>query len=286
MATVDTREALSASELAAYRRDGFVVPEFRLAGAELALLQAETMAVVEANPQLRNRPIPNPNCVSFRRHGIRTDGGLMRFAAQRGIVDIVERIMGPDIILWSSTIFNKPPVMGKRTPWHRDGEFWPIEPLAATSVWIAVTPSTITNGCLRVIPGSHLSTSVGRHYDLQEDDVIFPREIAPDEFDAADAVDVELEPGQMVFFDARIIHGANANDSADLRTGFSARYMPGSSFFNHGAARVREGDEDGFTLQVRPLFLLRGQDHANNDFTRNAAEEDRQLLRTVPGIGH
>ena len=274
-----SKARLGSDELAFYRDNGFVVPRYRLSEAELGALRAQTEAVIEANPHLENRPIPNPNCRSFRRHGVNTDGSLMEFAVKREIVDIVEQLSGPDLLLWSATIFHKPAAVGKRTPWHRDGEFWPIEPLATTSVWVAVTESTVGNGCLRVIPGSHKAKEIGRHHDAQGDDVIFAREIDDDQFDPSGAHDVELEPGQMVFFDVRMLHGATANTAARPRTGFSARYMPATSLFRHGTARPKDEDDQAFTLETRPLFLVRGRDRAGNDLTRNYDAEDAATFR-------
>ena len=65
---------------------------------------------------------------------------------------MVEELIGPDIALSNSSFFAKPAKKGSRTPWHQDGRYWPIRPLATCSVWIAVDPSTTENGCLRVIP--------------------------------------------------------------------------------------------------------------------------------------
>jgi len=266
--------SLTNEEIATYRSDGFVVPRYRLGPAEIARLKAQCEAVIAANPHLENRPIPNPHCASFARLGVKNDGALMEWAVKREIVDIVEQIAGPDLILWSGTIFHKPPVMGKRTPWHRDGEFWPLDPLETTSVWVAVTESTVENGCLRLIPGSHKARDIGRHHNATTNDVLFEREIDDDQFDPSAAVDIELEPGQMVFFDVRMLHGGEPNRSQLPRTAWSARYMPATTRFEHDAARASAVGDEAFTLATRPLFLVRGEDRAGNDFTRNLDAAD------------
>jgi len=269
---------LSPDDIAHYRDKGFVIPSFRFTGAALDRLRDLTGAVVSANPLMLNRPIPNPACPSFEKYGMQTDRGLMEFCAHSRIVDMVEALIGPDIVLWSNTIFSKPATAGKRTPWHRDGEFWPLDPLATVTLWIAVTESNRSNGCLRLIPASHLSETIGRHHDVTTDDVIFAREIENGEFDASSAFDVELEPGQMVFFDVRMIHGAAPN-GGKLRTAFTARYMPATTRFDHGDARASTINEDGYSLDTRPLFLLRGTDRAGNDFTRNFDHRDHDAVK-------
>jgi len=270
---------LTATERDFYRGNGFVVPSLRFSGDDLARLQAMTAAVVEANPRLLNKPIPNPNCPSFAKYGIVADGRLMEFCARRDVVELIADVVGPDVIMWSCTIFHKPPEKGKRTPFHRDGEFWPLDPLATATLWIAVTESNAANGCLRLVPGSHRAQDIGSHHDVASDDVVFGREIDHDQFDPATAVDIELEPGQMVLFDVRMIHGANPNEGARPRSALTARYMPGTVRFRHDTARTATVKEDGFALATRPLFLLRGEDRAGNDFSANADAADRAALQ-------
>lgn len=270
--------ALSSAEIEHYRSRGFVIPAFRFEGAALDRLRTLSAAAVDNNPHMLNKPIPNPACPSFDRYGIVTEEALMEFCARRDIVAMVGALIGPDVILWSNTIFSKPATTGKRTPWHRDGEFWPLHPLATVTLWIAVTESNRRNGCLRLIPGSHLAEGIGRHHNVPTDDVIFGREIDDGEFDPSLSLDIELEPGQMVLFDVRMIHGAAPNEG-NKRTAFTARYMPATTHFDHDGARASTIREDGYSLDSRPLFLLNGVDRANNDFGRNHDPRDEAAVK-------
>ena len=73
--------------------------------------------------------------------------------------------------------------MGSKTPWHQDGEYWPIRPLVTCSVWIAVDEATPKNGCLRVIPGSHRRRELGKHDFNGAEGLSLPLEIRTDEYD-------------------------------------------------------------------------------------------------------
>ena len=87
-------------------------------------------------------------------------------------------------------------------------------------------------------------------------------------FDEAEAVDIELQPGQMSLHDVYMIHGANANTSAQRRTGVALRYMPGTSVFERGL--IEPGEASGYRVDfsTRPIWLLAGQDRTGrNDFT-------------------
>ena len=100
------------------------------------------------------------------------------------------------------------PAEGYETPWHQDGHYWPIRPLANCTVWVALEESTVENGCLRVIPRSHRDQMLHEH--LHEDRTRPHAEPAHGrwQFDEAQAVDLELEPGQMSLHDVYMIHGA------------------------------------------------------------------------------
>lgn len=258
---------LSPGEVETYRRDGYLVPRFRLEGRELEKLQALMADLVANNPTLLDKAIVSPHVPGSGVQGVRASAGWMEIAAHPRILDIVEQIVGPDIVLWGTTVFYKRAERGPATAWHRDGQVWPIEPLATTSVWIAVSDSTVENGCLRVIPGSHAARRVGDHVWQDRDDLMVRRELAPEEFDAGLARDVELKAGEMVLFDVYTVHGAEHNRGRMPRAGYALRFMPAISHFNHDSAGFP--GEPGYAHETRALTLMRGVDRSGrNDFSR------------------
>ena len=100
------------------------------------------------------------------------------------------------------------PGEGFETPWHQDGHYWPIRPLATCTVWVALEPSTRANGCLRVIPGSHAAKALHPHLHEDRQDVTLNQRLAAGAFSEDAAVDVELAPGQMSLHDVYMVHGA------------------------------------------------------------------------------
>ncbi len=277
-AAVGTKaRGLDAAEVETYRRDGYVVPKYRLPKNELSRLHSQIQRLIEDNPRLRNKLIPAAHVPSFNDIGIKTNGEIMEFASYPDILDLIEDLAGPDLILWTTSIFHKPPVDGAATPWHRDAHFWPIEPMATTSVWLAVTDSMSENGCFRAIPGSHLAKEFGKHFNDADPDLIFGGTISPDEYDESLARDVEVEAGQMILIDAGLIHGARHNHSQQARTGFVARYMPSSSYYNRNkevtsdvADNRLRNEGAAFTLANRPLYLVRGVDRSGrNELTES-----------------
>ena len=96
---------------------------------------------------------------------------------------------------------------------------------------------------------------------------MFSGDLDSAEFDERTAKDIELEAAQMVIFDVYTVHGARPNSGAMPRAGYSLRFMPGTSFFDHDSNQ--DSDEPGFSHTTRPLILVRGKDKtARNDFQR------------------
>ena len=150
-------------------------------------------------------------------------------------------------------------------PWHQDGHYWPIRPLATCTIWVAIDDSTVENGCLRVIPRSHCGRELFPHLKEDRRDVVLNRKVEGGAFDVATAVDVELEAGQMSMHDVYLIHGSNANRSPKRRAGLAIRYMPGTSHFDRAIPPKDAGYQTDFAH--RPIWLLQGEDRTGkNDF--------------------
>jgi ectoine hydroxylase-related dioxygenase (phytanoyl-CoA dioxygenase family) len=115
------------------------------------------------------------------------------------------------------------------------------------TAWVALTPSTVDNGALQVIPGSHLVDQLP-HRDTFDPRNLLSRgqEIAVD-VDADRAVTLELQPGEMSLHHVRLVHGSAPNSSSGRRVGFAIRYLPTSVAQTNGqhdsATLVRGNDE-------------------------------------------
>jgi len=182
-------------------------------------------------------------------------------------MDMVESILGPDIILWGCHAFCKPAGDGMEVPWHQDGQYWPIRPLANCTVWIAVDDSIKANGCLRVIRGSHRHQRLLTHHRDTRERLTLTEAVDVKHVDEDEIVNIELEAGQMSMHDVYMIHGSAENRSTQRRAGIAIRYMPATSVFERKV--IQASDEAGFQVDFsqRPLWLVRGRDvSTRNDF--------------------
>lgn len=266
--TVAREGVLSQEDYDRYQRDGFVVPNYQLPAKTVGRLQTLTKQIVRDNPTLLNQPIICPHVRDSGVQGLKTEDpeAWMAVAKDPTLLDIMEQLIGPDIIFWGSALFYKEPQRGLPTPWHRDGRFFPIKPLETTTVWIAVYDSVIENGCLRFIPGSHQARDLGVHITRPTDKAILQETLSEDQYDETKAVDIELKAGQMAIFDVYTIHGANGNSGTLPRSGYALRFMPSTCHYEHKAAE--RTDQPGGGWDTRPLFLMRGVDRCGkNDFT-------------------
>ena len=258
---------LTPAQIEFYQREGYLIPDYRLEPAFVQELQDALNQLIRDNPGVRPEKLVSAHVQVDNGEGVRGSRRFLDLAMHPPIEDLVEQLIGPNIILWGCHVFCKPAQEGYETPWHQDGHYWPIRPLATCTVWVALEPSTRENGCLRVIPGSHRNKELFPHLHEDRTDLTLQQRMADGAFDPQAAVDLELQPGQMSMHDVYMIHGADANRSGIRRTGAALRYMPASSHFDRNLRPVDGKSGVPVSFATRPLWLLRGQDVSGlNDF--------------------
>jgi hypothetical protein len=265
MAVRPKRPLLSDAELEFYRKNGYVKPSYRLSPETLARLRESMDALIDTNRDIRPEQLVGAHIKKSTDTGVSGRTELLDFTRHPELLDVVERIIGPDIIMWGSQVFSKPAGDGMAIPWHQDGQYWPMKPLSNVTVWISVDRSTVSNGCLRVIPGTH-KDGLLPHEVTSAGGLVLNQKLAA-KIDESKAVDVELEPGEMSLHDVFLIHGSNANRSGERRCGYAIRYMPATSHFDRTLEPTRIANNQVIDFSQRPIWLLRGADRANNDFT-------------------
>mgnify|MGYP001363215498 CR=1 FL=1 len=162
-------------------------------------------------------------------HNMLVDDPFMhRLVGDDRLLDIAEQFIGPDIALFAAHYIAKSPRTGRAVQWHQDGSYWPLEPMEVTTLWVAGTPSTVENGCMRVLSGTQNNKLFTRRelIDLDKEKFVLGVGIHPDQIDETDAIDLDLEAGDISIHNPTIIHGSNANTSDRWRVGLTLRYIP------------------------------------------------------------
>lgn len=269
--------ALSQKEIAQYREEGLVIPsDYRIPDDTIREISRLYQKLIDENQHLPGFSpdfILGPHLDASNTGGVKGDPAWLEFARIPEILDMLEQLIGADFILWGMTIFGKPAHNGKITPWHQDGDYYPIEPLETCTIWISLDGSTPEQGCLEYIPGSHRDHKIYSHHFEKREDCTLTQVIDEDQVDLNQAQDIVLEPGQISIHDVYLVHGSGPNLSDRRRMGLVLRVMPATSFYNHDSGELKDADSPhGYSN--RALYLLRGEDKSNrNDFDKGHGQE-------------
>ncbi len=155
----------------------------------------------------------------------------IELARTPAILDTMESILGPDILVWSTEFFIKEAHTHKIVSWHQDMTYWGLGEEAdgdtehLASAWIALSPATVESGCMKFVAGSH-KEAIKPHNDTFDEDNLLSRgqEMAV-EVDPKDEVNIELQPGEFSIHHGRMFHASGPNTSEDRRIGCVVRYV-------------------------------------------------------------
>ncbi|MDQ3803215.1 MAG: phytanoyl-CoA dioxygenase family protein [Acidobacteriota bacterium] len=138
------------------------------------------------------------------------------------LLDCLEQLLGPDILLKSSRVFYKYGRSASFVGWHQDGITEGLEDARVPAVWLGLTAATVENGCLRVVPRSHRLGLVPHANRPDADNLTTEGLTAQTEI--ASPHDLVMRPGEMSLHHPLVLHASNPNRSAESRIGFSATY--------------------------------------------------------------
>ena len=161
------------------------------------------------------------------------------------LLDAVEDLIGPNILCWGSSFFQKEPEDKSFVSWHQDSTYYGLEPPSTVTAWIAITEASIASGCMRFLPGSQ-AKGLYSHDELIEKDNLLSRGQTVKGVDESRAVHVPLKAGQFSFHKEDALHASHPNSTNDRRIGLSIHYV---------APDVRETNFPGASA-----MLLRGKD--------------------------
>jgi ectoine hydroxylase-related dioxygenase (phytanoyl-CoA dioxygenase family) len=228
--------ALTPHQVSQYAEEGFTFPVQVLSGQEVESWRA---AMSQTGELLRpeERPLLWTNLhLSFR--------WAYDLATHPRVLDAVEDLLGPEIVVYSTLIFAKMGGEPNYVSWHQDGQFLArdAQPVRALTAWIALSPSTVENGCLRVVPASYRAGRLPQVNTYAPGNMLLRGETVQADFDESLPRDVVLAPGEMSLHHVDTIHGSNPNRSRESRIGFTIRFLQ---------AEVKTVDPNTVTMRVR-----------------------------------
>jgi hypothetical protein len=260
---------LNEEEIATYRRDGILFP--------IPVLSKKETAGARGAYEDFCKQLGGPPSAAQSRYPHLFYRWAYDLAIHPRVLDHVEQIIGPNILVHQASLFCKYPHDGAFVSWHQDGYYLELSEPLLVSAWIALSDSNVANGCMRVVRGSHANGRVQHSNSaLSERNLIINGLEIACEVDERDATDVVLRAGEMSLHHVNLVHGSKANQSAEPRLGLAVRYVAPSvrqAVAKAPAVLARGRNEEGYfeCVESPPAY----------SFTEAIAAQAEMLRRTI-----
>jgi phytanoyl-CoA hydroxylase len=152
-------------------------------------------------------------------------------------LEAAAKLIGPDADLYYNQVVIKAPQKGGHFGWHQDSGYTVTKPLNYITCWTAISRTTIENGCIWIIPGSHKRGLLTHQYNERDSshDAVLDNEEG--------AIPVEMAPGQIAIFSSLMLHKSGPNTSKETRYGYVPQY-------HHANVVMADGKPFGDQLPV------------------------------------
>lgn len=182
-------------------------------------------------------------------------GGIWDLATHPRILDLVEGLLGPNLLCIATHLFVKMPHDGKRVSWHQDAPYWPWTPSRAVTVWLAIDDVTPDNGPMTFIPRSHVHGAIRWRASVPEEQSVLQLTVDNPSRWGGPPVAITLRAGQASLHTDLLLHGSEPNLSSGRRCGLTLRYIPPEvrlvSPVPHGTAILCRGtDPSGYWQHI------------------------------------
>jgi len=214
-------KALTQEQFEAYRYNGFVFPVPALTPPEVATclaglqrLEAELgCAVADAD-------------IKWRSHAYAHSPWFNDLIRHPRILDAVEDVIGPDILVWTSTFFIKEPHSSTFAAWHQDGAYFGLQPKEQVCAWVALTDASREAGCMEQL-SSRGDPRVRHHAALgMANSINRAGQTIMEPFDDSAPVAMALRAGEFSLHHELAVHRSAPNNASHRRVGIGLNYIP------------------------------------------------------------
>lgn len=243
---------LTLGQVDAYQRDGFLFPIDGLGAAETGKYRLEFGRYEEWLGQ----PLPQAD-LKWRGLTYLLMPWVDELVRHPAILDAVEDVIGPDILLYMATFFIKEAKSPSFTAWHQDATYFGLTPHEHVTAWVALTDASAQAGCMEVVSSNGKPRQL-RHEELRSGNSINSRgQTITEAFDKSTAVAMALDAGQFSLHHTLCAHRSEPNGAEHRRIGLGISYMPAhvkhTGELRMPAVLVRGSDRYGhFDLMPRP----------------------------------
>lgn len=212
--------SLSKEQVEAFKRDGYAFPFDAISKEEatgyIARLDSyDALLGGEAQKQLKIKAhVAAP--------------WLIDLARNPKILDVVESVIGPDILLFGASVFAKKARDTRFVSWHQDAAYYGLDPQEEVTCWLGLTDADSENGCMKVLPASHRGADAV-HEETYDPENLLGRGQTIRGVDESKAVYMPVKAGQFSMHHERMLHASAPNPSDRRRVGIAFFYMPAST---------------------------------------------------------
>ncbi|MGE3623205.1 MAG: phytanoyl-CoA dioxygenase family protein [Bdellovibrionales bacterium] len=212
---------LTEAQIAGYRRDGYVYP-LPGVGAERA---AQYRRDFEAYEEWAGGRIGTlGRTPRYKTHVLLP--WCWEIARDPAILDAVEDLIGPDILIWTSSFFVKEAHTESVALWHQDSTYFGLRPHEHVTAWVAITNASAEAGCMQFIPEQGAARQYKHKANADPRSINGGGQAVSEPFDEHSAVTAQLRPGDFSMHHTLCIHSSPANRSNDRRIGIGISYIP------------------------------------------------------------
>lgn len=234
---------LAPEQMKSYEQEGYIIFNDLFSAEEIDSLKARIDPLDAASElelqKFGQNGISIARQINFTTHLVKEDPLIEQFVSQQKMVDITISLIGPDVKLyWDQSVYKKPEA-NRDFPWHQDNGYGPIEPEHYVTCWLALEDATLENGCIWILPQTHLkglvehkNSDVGKQCYFGDDP----------------GMPVPLKKGSMVVFHSLLFHRSTPNRSQTIRKGYIIQYSVDGAFhpvtkevFNNGPTIAKDG---------------------------------------------
>jgi non-heme Fe2+,alpha-ketoglutarate-dependent halogenase len=212
---------LSQGQIDVYRRDGYSFPHTALSGAELADCR-DGLARYES---WLGNPV-NRGDWRWRSAAYAFLPWLDRLIRHPRILDAVEDLVGPDILVFTTTFFIKEANSPTFAAWHQDATYFGIEPYEHVTAWVALTDATEEAGCMEVAPSRGAPRQMHHAALGLKDSINGGGQAIVEQFDERDTVMMAVPAGSFSLHHTLCSHRSAPNRASHRRVGIGISYIP------------------------------------------------------------
>lgn len=214
-------KVLTERQLQGYRWDGFAFPFRALTEKEAT----ERLADLEAMEARIGAPLTSAD-LKWRGGSHYYAGWVNELARDPRVLDVVEDVIGPDILVFWSTFFIKEPKSAGFTAWHQDSTYFGLEPYEHVTAWLALSEASEEAGCMEVLSSRGQARQMRHAAARLANSLNGAGQVITEPLDDRDRTVMSLRAGEFSLHHTLCCHTSAPNRAAHRRVGLGISYIP------------------------------------------------------------